>query len=467
MRIMVGLALFIMSFSALAYPGALESSVEEQVLKTLIPFDSKAVVIVEIEEKRESEKLPMLPFGITTPKKGKRDNSLLKSMRISIFSSVRELPLSTQKLLSTLKERFEIIPEISLSHISEAPIEKSVISVNPLSPLQIFYVAAFLCFLLLFWFQSRSIQKSARVIGDSFSKGASGFYKQNERLFDELEDYQHGLANLVDKTDENWDKWSQESLIAILSDCYWCEQDEYASFIWKGLSISKRGEIIIKETLPAVYFQKIVKLEPKDLHKQDDPYYLSPLPIEHLDNNDLLNLVKEESYDVESFSSLRREHFPTGLQERLQMALKKVGKKADHNFLKKQPASPKRHLLAGDIFRFVDTLEEEEVLKTPGVSLDLMKSFPSLGWLLHCPDEKISLILDSFSARELASAWIAPQYVLLRLTESLSPKKNELLQATLLKVEPSRDSLVYNQIIQRTFEVLEELDIQSNNEEIS
>ena len=88
--------------------------------------------------------------------------------------------------------------------------------------------------------------------------------------------------------------------------------------------------------------------------------------------------------------------------------------------------------------------EETEVLRLPGVPFEVMEAIPSLGWVAKLPNSEIEYLLKRFTGSELATAWIGPKDVLLRLARALpSAKFHALRKALQSGILPSRDSAVY------------------------
>lgn len=100
---------------------------------------------------------------------------------------------------------------------------------------------------------------------------------------------------IVRAKDENEviDQLSSESLVALLSDCYWCELDTYAAYIWLKLSVNTKKEVLGLWEFMSEYVNYISQLEPTIQSYHKDPYYLTPLDFKNYNNNQIRELISK------------------------------------------------------------------------------------------------------------------------------------------------------------------------------
>jgi len=237
---------------------------------------------------------------------------------------------------------------------------------------------------------------------------------------------------------------SEQSLLALLSDCYWGSFDGYAAFVWRRIPIPVKTALLQHWHALEEFVAHLVGMPEQDLGVDHEPYYLSPLPLWHIDSAGVTALVLKSPVLLYRISSLRRAGLELSTKQRVELTtLALAGKSTYIPEFANLPPSPSRRFRR-NLKVNIQTIEEEaEVLKLPDLSPDLMESIPSLGWLSEMPKATIEEILRPFSAKELASAWIAPPDVLETLGACLAPKKLELLRSYVTHTPPSRGSEVF------------------------
>lgn len=244
---------------------------------------------------------------------------------------------------------------------------------------------------------------------------------------------------------ENFKSYSEETLVACLSDCYWGEFDTYAAFLWKQIPVGTRSALLSNAPISARhlvgYIAAISELAGVDLGLIDSPAYIKPLPISHLDNRDLCQFVRTEPALLGLLSPLRTRALPLSLTEKVHF--REIVGTPEAGFereLRAAPPSRFRSIRRKLNISIASLQEESELLALPRISPDLIEDVPSLGWGLRLSREELSEVLEGFSARDLAQAWIAPDEVLAHFSSCLPAKKFELLKSLEKKVRPGREN---------------------------
>jgi hypothetical protein len=243
-------------------------------------------------------------------------------------------------------------------------------------------------------------------------------------------------------------EFSEESILACLTDCYWGQFDGYAAFLWKQIPVAKRTSLILKA--PSVtpflveYTSFISDVPAVDLGAIDSPAYLKPLPINHLDNRAVTEQVKKTPTLAGALSPLRLKSLQLSLHERFKLreimgsGISVVG---DH--FTQTAMSPPRKIGRRFKIEVSSIVEDKELLGMATPPFDLVEEVCSLSWLTYLPLEELKSITEGFSARDLAAAWVGPEEVLEVLARSLPAKKLELLRSVQTKVQPNRDSQAF------------------------
>ena len=232
---------------------------------------------------------------------------------------------------------------------------------------------------------------------------------------------------------------SIHSFVALLTDCYWCQEDRYAHWLWSNASGDLRAQAAATKRLETHYLRFILKEAPEELSYHLDPYYLKPLPVEHLSQADLASWLQKAPRYLRWISPIRAKNLPFSLTERLILE-----SKVKSNRLPEAPLIPDKlsrprpipvQIQLGDL-----SLEDEVYLFESKPSLDpsVQASLKTLVWLALAPDHLQTKILAKKDATDLARAWIGPKEVLDCLASHLPPKKKELVLSYLDQIKPNR-----------------------------
>jgi hypothetical protein len=233
----------------------------------------------------------------------------------------------------------------------------------------------------------------------------------------------------------------------LLADCYWGHQDDYAAYLWFRIPVEKRTALLLKEEWAHDYVASLQGHAEKNLGYEADPYYLSPLPVSHLDNEALTELVRTHPPLLNLLPALRSDGLKLTATERL--ALMKTSEETDPPDYLRQPPSPRRLLKSRARFKLATIQEESEVLASRDLTPDVARTIPTLAWLAESPPEAVRTLLAEFTAQDLARAWIGPDAVLAKLAECLPEKKLKLMLTYRDRLPPSRESAIFIELAAR------------------
>lgn len=236
------------------------------------------------------------------------------------------------------------------------------------------------------------------------------------------------------------------SLLSLLTDCYWTEEDAYAGFLWKRIPYNLRLQLI--DHMPALfeYGSYVTELEEIDLGMEQDPSYLVPLPVHDVNMEQLTTQLRLYPSLYVRLSVMRKKALHLYANERLNFH------RMDPIELQREPQSlsfdqsPARVLKKKLQLNASTFAQEMELLTLKSVDIDVVEALPSLGWLLLLPAGSAEKILQPFSAKDLATAWIGPEEVLAALEKKVGPKKFALMISYRSKLSPSRDSSSFRKI---------------------
>ncbi len=236
----------------------------------------------------------------------------------------------------------------------------------------------------------------------------------------------------------------EDGLLSLLCDCYWTNSDSYGSYIWRRIPIDKKMSLIRKFPELSTYGAYVGQIAEENLGMDQDPSYLSPLPIWNVDAIALTEIVRQHPQILRLLSPLRVASLILKPAERLELAKRTSAQdnvQVIPNFEQVKCQSRVLRKSYGIVIK--SEQDEMEILSVDSPSLDLIEEVPSLGWLLKLQDEEVTRILQTVSARELASAWVGPQDVLDRLGQYIGSKKMELMKSHLDRVKPDRSSAAF------------------------
>lgn len=443
---------------------------EDRVNALVRLFDPQGFSVVNIDLKKEREPVPGMPFFYDDFTLPSEDRLNIERLKVSVISRLDALPEEAQSLireaLRTFSPRVEIsikrvpqlapamrppIPEMRVSFPENSNWANSLFG-NPLV-LGAFGVFALLSIfgIVILWRLSGGLRQGIGSVSSSLNQGLAGLKESLEGGIGGSATTESGALTTVGGGvsatfgTSAWPQLSTESCLALLADCYWCEKDGYAAFIWDQLSVTQRMNVVTAWPALEKYIRHVQGVVPKDLGLHSDVNYLSPVAIHLFDNASLTEQVKRFPGLLRRLSPLRSDALGIGVEERLGLQAK-AGESATLPDWTSLPPSKERTLRSYPKVRLVSENGEAEAINLRELPVEAKEQFITLAWMVQLPRERVTHLLDGFSARELAQAWVGPSALLSYLSECLAPKKRELVESYRKAVAPSRDSEVFTRL---------------------
>jgi hypothetical protein len=396
----------------------------------------------------------------------------IKSINVIIFTILNELPPSFYMALDRLSSDHEVkataelekmnpneIQELKVDYIKEA--KKVFNSIWPQTQKTLIILLSGIMVLIFlghflrarqFKRLSSEFNQSIQSLTKNFEKMTEGFDsspREKGSTKSETKDFALLNNDPLKFQDKDVDFFN-----AILSDCYWSEEDRYAAYIWTQMPFLIRTKFLVNSERWSDYIHYISSLDSVDLGLDGDVTYLNPLSINHINNIELSRIVVSESHIFPRLSQLRIKNLSTTIEEKIQLLSNSKWSSVKKEFdLTNYPPSIKRKIKS---LRTLDiaSVEEEEILLKKDLGIELKEAIPSLAWILELEESQIISILAQYNAKELAEAWIAPRFVLEKVASYLPEKRKNLLENYLQKINPSRRSSTFKEIHQTTIREL-------------
>ncbi|MCR9204079.1 MAG: hypothetical protein NXH75_05855 [Halobacteriovoraceae bacterium] len=442
----------------------LREDITQRVKNIVSVFDYEASV--DVTFKTKSSKQKETPFLIAGPS-NTRDASMIKEADIVIYTK-KDPSTLPENMKGQIQQRMREYPfPVSYSYkFIEVPVEvaseesKEVL----LTPFQKYFLWGFALFgLMVTMFGGFSL----RVLSQKGSKqelGGSGIPESLEAIRKSIESFSgfgsqpmgESASVKVDVKNSNENLYIQmgiDGIHQVLMDCYWSKEDNYAAFVWENIPVSMKTNLLEKEGKLVSYANYISQLKGEDFGHLREPYYLFPLSLEKIDNEGLTKLVKSYKSIFRMLPKLRTNFLGLSATEKKELLLVNMSQKETELEIKtikwnKFETVEARDIPSQNTFYFKDDWEEEVFFQdTNNIDFSLVEVFPSLVWLTFLEDSKVRKILNGYSAKELALAWVGPKMSLRKLESILDAEKVELLNAYVQKVVPSRKSKVFHSII--------------------
>lgn len=453
----------------------LEAQIESRVLKILKGYDELALAFATVKYDTTQRSLPATPFVIQDNKLTKDFNYTLQAINITVYSKLNPMPQEVsamvQDAVADLGVRpslnYKALPQDFGNNLQPVDPETGEANVNQTFNLKaddirttleahnqkmdnMIYalggIFAALGLFVVFGFVTNSrnrkiLQAGLSKISSSVEEsGGGGGQVIDMPQMDQARD--QGRPQALSSGDkDNIATYSDDALVAMLTDCYWGHYDTFGSFIWRRIPVSRRAEILTKVELLEEYVHFLSGMDEQNLGFDQDPYYLNPLPIGHLDNDALTEAVRNDPGLFVKLPVMRVDSLSLGVKERLKL-MSSIGKFEEFTMPDFQTQSDSQHRVLKKHKKFIlnSIKEESEILAMEGLDPFVCRDIPTLGFLAKLDEEKIFPILEGLSAQELAMAWIGPEDVLEKLMSVLPEKKGKLVEAYLEKIKPSRNS---------------------------
>ena len=456
----------------------LHTALEAKVSNIVNRYDANALVVIKLTPKSSTNtELPSTPFTITkSALKDEAGTIAVDKIDILIISGEKDKIEQAKALIERVAEVFGPKPEITF----EAPPQDFQLPKAEKIPLQdisnqwegkvtnmswiiagimigslVLGLILGLAFLRSAKKHLTSIDKAAGTLSSAIQESGGGGTAMSPAALAATGPQQQTASQGGDSQNQDqFKEMTSEGILALLSDCYWCKRDAYASFIWKRLSSEQQRNLISKLEFLKEYVAYVAAIPEHDAAYARDPYYLSPLDLNKVDIKSITEAVREEAGLLNQLSNLRLEHLELNALERLE--LRRQAEDADQVELPPLEESEVRELRRKMTIRVSSLEEEEKLLNMKDIDIQTKEEIPSLIWLYQLAKEDITTITQGFGAKDLASAWIAPEKVLEAILDSLPAKKRSLLENYTSKITPSRDSGAYLAIHQATVRLLQQ-----------
>lgn len=233
-------------------------------------------------------------------------------------------------------------------------------------------------------------------------------------------------------------------LVEIFADCYWCESDNYAHWLWTRISSVQKRELLTSWPLMRKYSDYFVSKEPQAQTEHLHPYYISPEVLCSYSQDVLQSELKKSPDLWLRLSPLRQKNLHVPISDKL-----RIVKKGETPPLPKlRNFSQERSLPLVAALGDLSFQDEKTLIAQPElVPQELRPQFSSLVWLTLQPKDYVESILSQYDAPSLATAWVGDESILSILEECLPEKKRKMVQSYVRKMKPSKKSRVYQELV--------------------
>lgn len=433
----------------------IQELLEKRLLPVVRSFDRDATVVVSLEEKKAPPSvLDSNPFVFQSHGIASVESYQFSKFQVVVVSRASEVPESVKSLIKKLTRDVNVAPQIVLekfppvaaSEFSEPQpmkvelqgLEKTQAGLSSVSSLLFAAMG-----LIVFVFCVLGTVLFVATKQSSKNKDPEEVVKSSE----------NSVPKMAERAEEKLTGYSDEALLAILSDCYWCEEDKYAAFLWKRIPVEQRKNVLTGNSFLKSYVESLMGKAEENLSCLDHPYYFAPLSINHLDNKSLTDLIRKHPVLLNRLSPLRLKHVHLNAMDRIYLEKEALSKTTAPDPVR-MPSAKERVLPNPSLIPLRSIDEEELVGQQRALPLELKSRIPTLAWLCEVTDGRRTEILNSFSDEELASAWIGPDFVLETLAQSLTLARKEALMQVLSQVRPNRDSSCFKKLHYLAIEAL-------------
>lgn len=444
-----------------------EQALENRIASVVRQVDRKAVVIVKLKADGDQLSLPETPFFVS--KMDLRDTNgktlNFSEINITVYSALEPFPEDYRNFISEITAGIGPEAAIEVKPINVLDSEGTVVAgasgIEQLMASPMFRFGLPLAFGALVLVLLLGFGLLNRVVGGMKATLDAGV----GRLASSLESGGFGgggataaqpaapttiQASLSSSGGNIFENLSEEGLLALMSDCYWSEQDTYGAYVWHRIPVKARRGLLTKLNFLPEYTSYLSSVEEANLNLEQDPYYLSPLELASVDNKALTDLVRKNPGLLNTLSSLRVNNLDLKPVERIGLA--KKASEAGHSPANIGTPNPSqaRKLKKKVQIQIRNIAEEKEILASKDITPEIMEGAVSLGWLAKLSDTVITDVLSIYTAKQLASAWIGPPEVLDKLASQIPKKKLELLDSYRTSANPSRESQTFIDIHAQT-----------------
>lgn len=466
-------ALFLSTQIALAAPLStvmeLETNLTIKIKSIVQPVDPEAMVIVNVTPRRVNTNLPvtgMEAFGFfTVEQAGRVEDSDVDSVRVQIYSSVENFPDEVSRIIESAVKPYTKKGQVTISKIDDATSailkkrkESANIQADSLQKIsmeysehlyRLVYILAgsvgsviLVVSVMMIAMLMRAFKGLATKIGEiKIDTGGGNAPSMLPELAAASRETTRGGGSAgagAIAGGPTMDDMGVVSLKAILSDCYWCEKDAYANWIWAQISPSKKTELLQSWPELGAYVEHFSLTQAGEERYHNDPFYLYPTPLENISNDDLMRVLSTNKLVWWGISSMRKESVNVSLRDRIDF--NRGGARGSAV----QIPTVKSAARALPMQLQISSLSEDDemlLFEQPYlVSAEVARKLPSLVWLALLPAEDCVKIMNSVSAQSLADCWVGPAAVLERLQNQMPEKRRALFGEYLTKARPRRGS---------------------------
>lgn len=438
-------------------------------------YDDRATVSVRISLKQIKVKLPGTNFLLQKQIIDQESLGNVAGINLYVFSSVEDVPEEFKKHVQETFSNYGVTePKIELIKLTKIQnnFEKDFIGefkslVSKASNVQYIIYAVFtvalslVAFLVIF---KKQVGLVNGTLSTRFNELVSALQEQGigtsmESLTRDEGSYsgsrQESNSTVLEQS--MWEAMNVDFYIALLSDCYWCEKDHYASFVWSKMPVAIKKEFMDKNIVDVEYIKYVSTLDGRDEGFGNDPYYLASLSIDKYSNDTISTLVQKQKGFFSFLPPMRAQALSLSLEDKLECL-----EQAEKSPLKRElldskvenlKASPNRELPVMQEFEF-DTEEEEVELTSQDVQFNVVKAFPSLGWSLKLENDQFDKIFNGIQARDLASGLYGASEIVEKILAKIPEKKAELVRSYMKRSKATQNQ-VFKLIINKTLECLD------------
>lgn len=455
----------------------LERGLEDRVRAFLKPMDASIQATVEIVFKKKTVSLGGIGFNEVDPLALNPDHPWLQSsvsaVRVKIMSR-RQQP--DESLIQRVQDiahvgtanptvTWELWPDAASKNIDleatnpqafrEMGQQLIAILEKSLDFLPLMFAAIFLLLSAVGIFSARSLGKSIGGIGNNILSLGSAIKAMGGDSPPRRNEIAEGQEPTRNRASQPSSQPNTElaamgpALRSLLWDCYWCEQDGYAHWLWQRMGVPDKQRILTEDPAIEAYVRHFTSGPVSELGYHNHSYYLAPRDYSRTSQADMAKVIQGNPGLWAMLSPMRCDFIPLTLTERLRL----LQAPPLSGPVPSLPASPARKLRGGQRVGTVTAEDEGILMKKPEmVPPELRAQLPSLVWLAVLPEERTAEILAKFSAVELAQAWTGHPTVLETLASRLPEKKWALVSNYVTKTKPSVHNSIYKQLCQFAIE---------------
>ena len=464
---------------------AIEKELERQVEKVIKGYDDNSIVFVKaLPKKPEPTSLPGTDFVIADNRLTSQNFLEFSSITIDVYTSLDKIPPKAEEIIIKQSTNFGVEPEIAIfplpenfstlassttaTAIDNATQEALSQEKDLFNKVQTtiyigvgtgaFFLIAFIVFGVVIIRGSKNnlktIDEASKKLANAIEESAGGGAVQNVQTSNR-ESRHKEKAESTDNQTNVFESLPVSNLLAIMFDCYWCHEDSYAHFMWSKLATKQKTDLLSESEVVPTYVNFFTQIAPNDINAVSDPYYLNPEEINFVSNDSLTEQIRKTPQLFSKISSLRTENLTLSAIEVIQLKKIIAEKPEDDGVSFTADESPEFRVLTRRHEIVVkDDEEEKQLLEYEDLPDTEKPNIVTLVWAKDIDDDSLEGIIASFSAADLASAWLGDNDTLERFKTLMPEKKKNMLERQITKTTASRDSDAYRRLHQMICEKL-------------